>query len=344
MITDKQTLFYDKYQPNYFVDYGNDNEVINTLQILNNIDNINILLVGNSSSGKTSILKTIVKEYYYGYTPSQYNNNVMYINSLKDQGICYYRTDVKTFCQTSSVIKNKKKIIVLDDIDLINEQSQQVFRNCIDKYKHQVQFICSCTSIQKVIDTIQSRLLIIKIKPLQKYILLEIIHKIKNNENIQIDDDAIDFIIRVSNNNIKVIISYMEQFKLLNDKITIQLALQLCFNINYILLEQYTIFIIHNDLEKAITLIYDIYDKGYSVMDILDTYFHFIKTTTLVNEEQKYIIIQSICKYISIFYIIHEDEIELALFTNNLISLLHNTTTTTTTTTTNTTTTTITNH
>ena len=332
MITDKQTLFYDKYQPNYFVDYGNDNEVINTLQILNNIDNINILLVGNSSSGKTSILKTIVKEYYYGYTPSQYNNNVMYINSLKDQGICYYRTDVKTFCQTSSVIKNKKKIIVLDDIDLINEQSQQVFRNCIDKYKHQVHFICSCTSIQKVIDTIQSRLLIIKIKPLQKYILLEIIHKIKNNENIQMDDDAIDFIIRVSNNNIKVIISYMEQFKLLNEKITIQLALQLCFNINYILLEQYTIFIIHNDLEKAITLIYDIYDKGYSVMDILDTYFHFIKTTTLVNEEQKYIIIQSICKYISIFYIIHEDEIELALFTNNLISLLHNTSTTNTTT------------
>jgi DNA polymerase III delta prime subunit len=321
MITDKQTLFYDKYQPNYFVDYGNDNEVINTLQILNNIDNINILLVGNSSSGKTSILKTIVKEYYYGYTPSQYNNNVMYINSLKDQGICYYRTDVKTFCQTSSVIKNKKKIIVLDDIDLINEQSQQVFRNCIDKYKHQVHFICSCTSIQKVIDTIQSRLLIIKIKPLQKYILLEIIHKIKNNENIQMDDDAIDFIIRVSNNNIKVIISYMEQFKLLNEKITIQLALQLCFNINYILLEQYTIFIIHNDLEKAITLIYDIYDKGYSVMDILDNYFVFIKTTKILSDEQKYCIIPYICKYITIFHNIHEDDIELSLFTNNLIQV-----------------------
>jgi DNA polymerase III delta prime subunit len=50
---------------------------------------------------------------------------------------------VKTFCQTCSVIKGKKKIIVLDDIDLINEQSQQVFRNCIDKFSHNVNFISS---------------------------------------------------------------------------------------------------------------------------------------------------------------------------------------------------------
>ena len=30
-----------------------------------------------------------------------------------------------------------------DDVDIINEQSQQVFRNCIDKYSHNVNFIAS---------------------------------------------------------------------------------------------------------------------------------------------------------------------------------------------------------
>ena len=48
-------------------------------------------------------------------------------------------------------IKNKKKIVVLDDIDIINEQSQQVFRNCIDKFSHNVHFISSCSNTQKVI-------------------------------------------------------------------------------------------------------------------------------------------------------------------------------------------------
>jgi hypothetical protein len=56
-------------------------------------------------------------------------------------------------------------------------------------------------------------------------------------------------------------------------------------------------------------------------MDILDNYFLFVKTTTLLTENEKYKIIPYLCKYITIFHNIHEDEIELALFTNNLIAL-----------------------
>ena len=68
---------------------------------------------------------------------------------------------------------------------------------------------------------------------------------------------------------------------------------------------------------------YEIFDKGYSVMDILDNYFLFIKTTNLLSENEKYEIIPFICKYITIFHNIHEDEIELAVFTNNLITKLN---------------------
>jgi hypothetical protein len=75
-------------------------------------------------------------------------------------------------------------------------------------------------------------------------------------------------------------------------------------------------------LLPAIQLIFKLNDKGYSVMDILDNYFIFIKTTTILTEDQKYKIIPYLCKYITIFHNIHEDEIELALFTNNLIKIL----------------------
>ena len=78
------------------------------------------------------------------------NDNVLSINSLKEQGIQYYRNELKTFCQTKSVIlPKKKKLVILDDIDNINEQSQQVFRNCIDKYSQNVHFIASCTNTPK---------------------------------------------------------------------------------------------------------------------------------------------------------------------------------------------------
>ena len=317
-------LFIHKYQPLYFNDFGDDNSVVNMLKTLILIDNLNVLIIGDMASGKTSLLNALIREYYIGHTPKEYEENVLYINSLKEQGINYYRTDVKTFCQTCSNIKNKKKIIILDDIDIINEQSQQVFRNCIDKYSHNVHFISSCSNIQKVIESLQSRFTIIKIKPLKRENLISIIENIKQIEHIDIDEDAQNFIINVSNNTVKILINYMEKFKLLNQKITYNLAVQLCSNISFLIFEEYTHFLLQKDLKQAIHLITELYDKGYSVMDILDNYFVFVKSSVILNEEQKFNIIPCICKYITIFHNIHEDEIELALFTNNLVNILSN--------------------
>ena len=75
------------------------------------------------------------------------------------------------------------------------------------------------------------------------------------------------------------------------------------------------------DHKKAIKLLYSLFDKGYSVMDILDSYFIFVKNTKLLTEIQKYKVINYISKYITIFHNIHEDVIELALFTNNVIDI-----------------------
>jgi DNA polymerase III delta prime subunit len=321
-MTDK--LFINKYQPLYFKDFGENNDIIKILQTLILIDDLNILLIGDMTSGKTSILNAIIREYYCGLSPKDYGDNILYINSLKEQGINYYRTDVKTFCQTRSNIKGKKKFVVLDDIDFINEQSQQVFRNCIDKFSHNVNFISSCTNNQKVIESLQSRLTIIKIRPIQKERLITIINNIKEKENIEIDEDAETFIINISNNTVKILINYMEKFKLLNQKITLNLAIQLCSNISFLTFETYTRMILKSELVSAIQIINEVYDKGYSVMDILDNYFVFIKTTDILSEEQKYKVIPYLCKYISIFHNIHEDEIELSLFTNNLIKTLSN--------------------
>jgi DNA polymerase III delta prime subunit len=320
----EQPLFLNKYQPLYFKDFVLHDEMIDILNTLIKMDNLNILFIGDIGSGKTTFLNASIKEYYTNFKPNQYQDNILHINSLKEQGINYYRNDVKTFCQTCSSIKNKKKIIVLDDIDVINEQSQQVFRNCIDKYSHNVHFIASCSNSQKVIESLQSRFTIVKIKSLQKQHLDQIIQKIIDAEHINITDMARDFILNVSNNNAKILINYMEKIKLLNQDVDIELATNVCTNISFLIFEQYTQFLKTSNLNSAVKLLYDIYDKGYSVMDILDNYFLFIKITNILTETQKYAVIPIICKYITVFHNIHEDEIELALFSNNLFSVLSN--------------------
>jgi replication factor C subunit 2/4 len=319
-MTDK--LFINKYQPIYFKDFGENNEITKMLTSLIKIDDLNILFIGNMASGKTSILNALIREYYFGLSPKEYEENILYINSLKEQGINYYRTDVRTFCQTCSNIKGKKKFVVLDDIDFINEQSQQVFRNCIDKYSHNVHFIASCSNMQKVIESIQSRFIIVKIKQLERENLIKIIEKIKQIENISISPEAEEFVLNVSNNTVKILINYMEKFKLYNDYITLDLAMQMCTNISFISFDEYVLCLKQNKLNDAIEILYGIYDKGYSIMDILDNFFLYVKITSLINEYEKYIIIPYICKYITVFHNIHEEEIELALFTNNILNIM----------------------
>ena len=314
--------FIYKYQPMFLNDFEIDEELFNLIHTLITMDSLNVLFVGDTGCGKTSIISAIIREYYQCGVKND-NENILTINSLKDQGISYYRSEVKTFCQTSCSLPGKKKIIILDDLDMINEQSQQVFRNCIDKYSDNVHFIASCMNTQKVIESLQSRMTIIKIKVLKKENLFKILNRICKIENIHLTDDAEQFILSISNNSVRILMNYLEKLKLLSQEITLEVASNVCTNIPFQDFARYTAHCKQNEIIEAVKIMYAIFDKGYSVMDILDNYFLFVKTTPLVSDEEKYNIVAIICKYIAAFHNIHEDEIELALFTNNLISVLH---------------------
>jgi len=309
--------FLKKYKPIFFSDFCIEKELTQLLKNLIAVDSLNILFIGPAACGKTSFLDAIIREYYgVEIIPT---DNVLYINSLQEQGIQYYRNEVKAFCKIRTSIHGKKKFIVLDDIDSINPQSQQVFRNCIDKYNHNVHFLAAAFNIQKVIDNIQSRCTIIPLKPISNNFLNEIFLKIKKEENLNITKKAKKFILNVCNNSVRLLINYMEKFALLNFKITETKAKEICTIISFRAFGDYTTaWLIEKDLSKAIKIIFSIYQKGYSVMDILDNYFLFIKTTNILSETNKYELIKYICKYIAIFHTIHEAEIELAFFTNEI--------------------------
>ena len=118
-----------------------------------------------------------------------------------------------------------------------------------------------------------------------------------------------------------MLINYLEKFKLIGKNITLTDAKNICTNISFLDFEKYTNFwFIERDHKKSIKYIFEIFYKGYSVMDILDNYFYFIKVTDSIKENIKYSIIKIICKYITIFHNDHEYNIELAFFTNDLIN------------------------
>lgn len=312
-------LFITKYKPYFINEFCMDTKLVSVLKTLVEIDQLSVMFVGNSSSGKTTLLYALIREYYGLERDSLLpENNIMFINNLKEQGIQYFRNEVKTFCQSHSSIFGKKKLVIIDDLDTINEQGQQVFRNYIDKYKHNIHFISVCANIHKVIESIQSRVHIIQLSSPNNDQIREIMNRIITNEQIIIDEPAKDYLLMISNHSIRMVINFLEKIFVLGEPVDIELCKKICTTISFQEFERVLTSLRDDDLPNAIRILYSIHDYGYSVIDILDYFFAFVKLSTTMDEDVKYRLIPVICDFITTFHNVHEDCIELALFAGKL--------------------------
>jgi len=318
----KEETFVIKYKPYYIRDFSFHRDLLDAIEELIRLDYLNLLFVGESSTCKTTLLYALIREYYgLSKDDSLPESNILFINNLKEQGIQYFRNEMKTFCQSHSNIYGKKKLVVIDDIDNINEQSQQVFRNYIDKYKNNIHFISVCCNIQKVIESLQSRLHIIHLQKPTSTQITQIMNNIITQENIEIDEESKQYLLSISQYSIRVLINFLEKMHIYNEPINIDICKDICSTISFHLFEKYIGYLKEKTIPNAISLLNDIYSQGYSVIDILDYFFFFVKHTPLLDEKLKYQIIPYLCKYITVFHNIHEDQIELALFTNDIMKM-----------------------
>jgi len=320
-----QETFISKYKPYFLHEFSMDPEMTQILRTLFEIDDLNTLFIGGSGSGKTTLLYAIIRE-YYGLSKTQPipETNILFVNTIKEQGIQYYRNEMKTFCQSKCSIYGKKKMIIIDDIDTVNEQSQQVFRNYIDKYSQNIQFISVCSNLQKVIESIQSRVHILKIIPPTKEDIDGIMNHIIERERLIIDKKSREYLLFISGISVRSLINHLEKLYIYGEPINYEICVKICSAVSERAFEEYINYLKQgpSKLIDAIRVIYNISENGYSVIDILDFFFTFIKQTELLEEEIKYKIIPFLCKYITIFHKIHEDIIELAFFTNNLMEII----------------------
>ena len=120
------------------------------------------------------------------------------------------------------------------------------------------------------------------------------------------------------NGSVRKMINSVEKCFVYDKNISLSNCEKLCSTISFKHFDNYYNFLLKNDVKEATKILYEIYDYGYSVIDILDFLFYYTKKTELIEEHIKYEVIILLCKYITIFHNIHEDCVELALITNNI--------------------------
>ena len=143
------------------------------------------------------------------------------------------------------------------------------------------------------------------------------------HENMIATDSAKEYIINMSKNNISRMLHHIEKIKLANIPMTKANLNAICDGVNYSTLEIFTNLCYQKDYTRAIRYILQLYELGYSIIDIFYEYYNFVLLyKSFTNPIHLYKVIIIVCDCISNFYEYYEHEIELIFFTHKIIKTL----------------------
>ena len=298
--------FINKYKPNNIDNIFLNNEIKELIKNVIINRNVNILLLGNNETGKTILMNILNKKI----------SNSILINNLKENGINTFRTDVKLYCQ----LTQKNKTILIDDYDRITESCQYIIKTLMDKYEN-ILFISTIKDIKKLIEPLKHKFFVVKLDNITNEFLRKLMNIVIENENIQISEETKKYIINISDFSINRMYNYLEKIKLLQENKSHEEYLKILTNISYYTFDNIILLCKQKKKKEVYTEFNNIFEKGYSILDIFDFFFKFIKNIKNIDETIRYKIIKLLCEYISISDSINELDTELLLFSYELVDI-----------------------
>ena len=318
-----------KYKPKNIEDFDFDESYKANLNKFIYNDFMNIIIVGENGTGKTSLLNAMIKNYLntivnsISETDDIESTYVFRINNLKDCGITFYRNEVKNFCQFPL---KKKKLLVVDNLEMVDKSIQAIFKYYMEKWGQNCYFIATTSNTHKINESLLAKTYQLILPKKTKCVIKNIFDTICGSQKICVTNDAKEYIIAHCNGKIKLLFMFLQKIYYLNEKITLSLIEKNFTMLSYNDFKYYFEVCKQSNYKNAFKSIEKFLSKGYSICDIFDEMFSFVKiqqNNNIFNEEIKYEIIKLISKSTLILNTIHEENIELFFFTNKLVNLLN---------------------
>jgi DNA polymerase III delta prime subunit len=122
--------------------------------------NQNLILQGSQGCGKTQTIKTLCKIT---------KQDVLFLNgSSEGRYLDTIRNQVINFGTTVSMFNDKKKVVFFDEFDGTTNDVMLCLRGVIEQLHKNVCFIFTCNNLNKIIEPIQSRCVVLKYTPISK--------------------------------------------------------------------------------------------------------------------------------------------------------------------------------
>ncbi len=214
-------IWTEKYRPRKFEELVGQGEIVKKVENLTKSLNIpHLLFAGPAGTGKSTLALIVVKELFGKY----WKENYLELNASDERGIDVVRQKVKDFARTKPLGNVQFKVIFLDEADALTREAQQALRRIMENYTKTCRFIMSCNYSSKIIDPIQSRCVILRFKLLEKKDIGKRVKLITENENLQIDDEAIETLYEASDGDCRRVINLLQASASISGSITSDLV------------------------------------------------------------------------------------------------------------------------
>jgi replication factor C subunit 2/4 len=276
-----QLPWIEKYKPKSISDLYMDSDMKEKLLVFTRDKNIpNLILTGISGIGKTSTIFALMRDLYGKYC----NIAVLEINSF-DGGIKTLNEDLVNFCKSKIAYKRDDekdhaihKTIIFEGADNIDERIQPQINTIMECYKKNTRFIFTCNTSANIIESIQSRCLMILYTRHKNELIKKKLLSIIKNEKMKSDDEAVSKLTELSNGDMRLAINSLQLVFNKNEKITLDGVNELCDLPQQIVIRELFTFLIKNNLIQSIKILNSLKLKGHSNSDILLSILHTLKS------------------------------------------------------------------
>ena len=199
-------IWTEKYRPKKLDEVINQKHVVESLKSWIKEKGIpHIILAGPAGIGKTTIALCIARE-LFGDT---WRDNLLETNASDERGIDIVRGKIKDFARTKP-IGSDFRIIFLDEADSLTPEAQQALRRTIERFSNVCRFILSCNYSNRLIEPIQSRCAVFRLKQLSKEDVYKFIDRIVEGEKITITEDGKEAIYKISEGDLRKVANLLQ--------------------------------------------------------------------------------------------------------------------------------------